>query len=155
MSEISEPPPHDMVGYTFVTRGRTISESDIIFHAGQTGDLYPLHLDAEEAKASPFGQRIAHGTLILSIAMGLKFDMSSTGRISYGYDRVRFVKPVFIGDTVRARVTVVQSELEERKLGYRRIVERTEVLNQQDELVIAVDHILMRWEPNRAAADRQ
>ena len=101
-------PPYEQVGYTYVTRGRTITESDILTHAGQTGDLYPLHMDAEAAKKSAYRQRVAHGTLVFSIATGLKFDMTIHDRISYGYDRVRFVKPVFIGDTLRVCVTVTE-----------------------------------------------
>jgi acyl dehydratase len=97
-------PPYEQVGYTYVTRGRTITESDILTHAGQTGDLYPLHMDAEAARKSAYRQRVAHGTLVFSIATGLKFDMTIHDRISYGYDRVRFVKPVFIGDTLRVCV---------------------------------------------------
>src|SRR5580700_6773988 len=53
-------PPYEQVGYTYVTRGRTITESDILTHAGQTGDLYPLHMDAEAAKKSAYRQRVAH-----------------------------------------------------------------------------------------------
>lgn len=145
-------PIYDRVGYQYVTRGRTIAEADVIFHGGQTGDLYPLHLDAEEAKKSPYGARVVHGTLTLSIAMGLKFDMNITGRISYGYDKVRFLKPVFIGDTIRVRVAVTRSEPDQRKIGFRRIVESMQVVNQNDEIVLAVDHILVRWQEQAAAA---
>jgi len=144
-----EPPPYEKVGYTYVTRGRTIGDADIISHAGQTGDLYPLHLDAEEARKSPYGQRVAHGTLTFSVATGLKFDMSVHDRISYGYDHVRFLKAVFIGDTLRVRVTVLQSEPDQRKIGHWRVVEHMEVLNQHDKIVMVADHILMRWQVER------
>jgi acyl dehydratase len=144
-TEDSGLPPYEEVGFSYITRGRTITETDIVMHAGQTGDLYPLHLDAEEARRSPYGQRIAHGTLTFSIATGLKFDMNIHERISYGYDRVRFIKAVFIGDTLRVRVTVTQSGLDTRKPGFWRVVESMEVLNQREEIVMVADHVLMRW----------
>ncbi len=59
------------IGDARLTLGRTITEADIVLHAGQTGDFYPHHMDAEWVKTQPFGQRIAHGTLILSVAVGM------------------------------------------------------------------------------------
>src|SRR5437763_4966810 len=59
------------LGATRETLGRTITEADIVMHAGQTGDFYPHHMDAEWCKDQPFGQRMAHGTLIFSIAVGM------------------------------------------------------------------------------------
>ena len=56
------------------TGGRTITETDIVIHAGQTGDFYPHHMDAEWCKTQDFGQRIAHGTLIFSVAVGMTAD---------------------------------------------------------------------------------
>ena len=105
-------------------------------------------VDAEAAKATRYGQRIAHGTLTLSIAMGLKFTtdgVSGANRISYGYDRVRYRGPVFIGDTIHVEVEVTKSEMEERHNNRRRIVESMNVLNQRGETVLSVDHILVRW----------
>src|ERR1035438_4828069 len=82
------------------TLGRTITESDVVIHAGQTGDFYPHHMDAEWCKSQPFGQRIAHGTLIFSISVGMTAGDVNSVAFSYGYDRLRFIKPVFIGDTL-------------------------------------------------------
>lgn len=140
-------PECDRVGYRYRTRGRTISEADIIFHAGQTGDLFPIHLDAEQAAKTPYGQRVAHGTLTLSVAMGLKFDTDASKglRISYGYDRVRYRKPVFIGDTIAVEVEVTSSGVDPGRPGVRRIVETTNVVNQRGESVMSADHILIRW----------
>ena len=84
------------------TLGRTITETDIVVHAGQTGDFYPHHMDAEWCKTQPFGQRIAHGTLIFSIGVGMTAGEVNPEAFSYGYDRLRFIKPVFIGDTTLA-----------------------------------------------------
>lgn len=138
-------PECDRVGFRYRTRGRTISEADIIFHAGQTGDQFPIHLDAEAAKATPYGQRVAHGTLTLSIALGLKYTTDGSGlRLSYGYDRVRYRKPVFIGDTIHAEVEVISSEIDKARTNMRRVIETTRVLNQRGETVLSLDHILIR-----------
>ena len=59
------------IGESITTLGRTITESDIVIHAGQTGDFYPHHMDAEWCKTQPFKQRIAHGTLTFAIAIGI------------------------------------------------------------------------------------
>jgi len=80
--------------------GRTITEADIVLHAGQTGDFFPHHMDAEWAATQPFGQRIAHGTLIIAIAIGMTAGDINPQAMSYGYDRIRFIRPVFIGDTI-------------------------------------------------------
>ena len=94
------------VGTSRETLGRTITESDIVTHAGQTGDFFPHHVDAEWSKSNEFGQRIAHGTLILSIGAGMTATEINPVSFSYGYDRVRFIRPVFIGDTIHVRLTV-------------------------------------------------
>lgn len=137
----------DRIGYAYKTRGRTICESDILLHAGQTGDQFSLHMDAEVARESRFGQRLAHGTLTLSIALGLKYDtdQSKGVRISYGYDRVRYRKPVFIGDTISVNVEVTRSEMDEKRPGLRRIIETMDVINQRGESVLFLEHILVRW----------
>ena len=88
---------------TFVSATRTIEESEIVSFAGLTGDRHPLHLDDEYAKRSPFGRRIAHGAFIFSVSIGLttSLDLVSDTLVAfYGVDRMRFTKPVFIGDSV-------------------------------------------------------
>ena len=72
------------------TMGRTITETDIVLHAGQTGDFYPHHMDAEWCKTQDFKQRIAHGTLIFSVAVGMTAGAINPEAFSYGYDRLRF-----------------------------------------------------------------
>jgi acyl dehydratase len=124
------------------TLGRTITETDIVLHAGQTGDFYPHHMDAEWCKTQEFGQRVAHGTLIFSVAVGMTAGAVNTVAFSYGYDRLRFIKPVFIGDTISARVTIAE------KRGHKRpdhgiVVERLEVVNQHGKTVLACDHLLL------------
>ena len=93
-------------GDTRETTGRTITETDIVMHAGQTGDFFPHHMDAEWCKTQPFGERIAHGTLVFSVSVGMTASLINEVAFSYGYDRLRFIKPVFIGDTIKVKVTV-------------------------------------------------
>ena len=88
------------VGAQRNTSGRTITETDVVFHAGHTGDYFPYHVDAEFARETPFGQRIAHGTMTFAIGIGLTAGQINPVAFTYGYDRLRFPKPVFIGDTI-------------------------------------------------------
>ena len=131
------------LGSTRLTHGRTITETDFVVHAGHTGDFFPHHLDAEFMKTTPFGQRIAHGTMIFAIGVGLTATLINPVAFSYGYDRLRFIRPVFIGDTIRTRVTIAATEADPRRATQGRVVERCEVLNQRDEVVLAADHILL------------
>ena len=123
--------------------GRTITETDVVMHAGQTGDFYPHHMDAEWCRTQPFGQRIAHGTLIFSIGVGLTAGSINPHAMSYGYDRLRFLKPVFLTDTVRARVTVREKKEHPRRPTHGIVVEALEISNQRGELVCVVDHLLL------------
>ena len=81
------------IGTTRETMGRTITETDIVIHAGQTGDFFPHHMDKEWVKTQEFERRIAHGTLILSIGVGMTAEDINPAAFSYGYDRVRFIRP--------------------------------------------------------------
>src|SRR5215472_7836919 len=131
------------VGETRETFGRTITETDFVIHAGHTGDFFPHHMDAEFMKRSPFGQRIAHGTMTFAIGIGLTAREINPLAFTYGYDRLRFPKPVFIGDTLRTRVTVKEKQDDPKRKGLGRVVEACEVLNQRDEVVMYCEHILV------------
>ncbi len=124
------------------TLGRTITETDIVLHAGQTGDFYPHHMDAEWCKTQEFGQRVAHGTLIFSVAVGMTAGAVNPVAFSYGYDRLRFIRPVFIGDTISGKVTIAEKR-EHKRPDHGIVVERLEVLNQRGETVLACDHLLL------------
>jgi acyl dehydratase len=124
------------------TMGRTITETDIVIHAGQTGDFFPHHMDAEWCKTQPFKQRIAHGTLIFSIAIGLTASVINEVAITYGYERLRFLKPVFIGDTIKVKVAIKEKK-DYKKPGYGLITELVEAFNQYNELVMICEHILL------------
>jgi acyl dehydratase len=121
------------IGACWTSRGRTITETDIVLFAGLSGDWFPLHTDREYAATTPFGARIAHGMLVLSVASGLI--PLPAGRIVafYGMDRVRFTRPVFIGDTIHARAEVVEKTVREDGRGLLTILE--EVRNQRQETV--------------------
>jgi acyl dehydratase len=134
------------------TLGRTITETDIVLHAGQTGDFYPHHMDSEWCKTQEFRQRVAHGTLIFSVAVGMTAGAVNPVAFSYGYDRLRFIKPVFIGDTISTRVTIAEKR-EHKRPDHGIVVERLEVLNQRGETVLVCDHLLLvRRGEVRAAA---
>lgn len=97
-----------VTGDVIETAGMTITDAHLVQWAGLTGDLVSLHLDESYAATTPFGQRIAHGPLTMSLGLGL---MTQTGYFSnvlawLGLDEVRAVAPVFIGDTIRVNATV-------------------------------------------------
>ena len=131
------------VGDSRETLGRTITETDVVLHAGQTGDFYPHHMDAEWCRTQDFGQRIAHGTLIFSVGIGMTAGTINPLAFSYGYDRLRFIKPVFIGDTIHVRVTIKDKRDHPKRTDHGVVVEGVEVINQRDEIVLACEHLLM------------
>jgi acyl dehydratase len=132
------------LGFTVSSHGRTITEADIVLHAGQTGDFYPHHMDAEFCKTQPFKERIAHGTLILSVAVGMLAGEINDVAMSYGYDGIRFIRPVFIGDTITAHGTIAEKrEYKKNPDEFGLVDEKVEVLNQKGELVMALTHIYL------------
>ena len=101
------------VGDEFETAGRTVTEADIVNFAGVSGDFNDLHLDAESMADSAYGERIAQGALVFSVATGLIWQADVTGDALvafYGVDRLRFRAPVFVGDTVHVELTVAERE---------------------------------------------
>jgi acyl dehydratase len=130
-------------GDTRETSGRTITEADIVLHAGQTGDFFPHHMDAEWCRTQPFGQRMAHGTLIFSVGVGLTAGVINPQAMSYGYDRLRFVKPVFIGDTIRATVTIKEKHDDPKRPAHGVVIEALQVTNQRGETVLVCEHLLL------------
>lgn len=125
------------------TTGRTITEADIVLHAGQTGDFYPHHMDAEWCKTQPFGQRIAHGTLIFSVGVGMTAGAVNPRAMSYGYDRLRFIRPVFVNDTIRTKIWIREKREDAKRNQHGIVVEALEVSNQHGEVVLVADHLLL------------
>ena len=124
---------------------KTVSESDVYMFAGITGDLAPQHVNQAYMETSPYGRRIAHGALIIgymSTASSLAIngtEMSEYTPVSLGYDRIRFLKPVFLGDTVTVEY-VIESIDEARQ----RSVSDIQVTNQNGETVAVATHHL-KW----------
>jgi len=94
------------VGEVLETHGRTVTEADIVNFAGVTGDINPIHMDEVYARTTPIGRRLPHGQLIFVLALGLAerviAPLFHDSIIAfYGVDHLRFIRPVFIGDTIR------------------------------------------------------
>ena len=132
------------------TFSKTVGETDVYLFAGITGDFSGNHVNEEYMKRSAYGRRIAHGALLvgfmsttssLMIAQVERKGIDETP-VSLGYDRVRFIKPVFIGDTVTVTYTI--SKLDPDK---RRSHSKIEVVNQDGVIVAVAEHI-MAWVKN-------
>jgi len=124
-------------GDVFTSAARTITESDVVAFAGLSGDFNPIHTDVEFAKETPYGQRVVYGLLGLSMLTGL---LDRTGLFSgsaiamLGIRNWTFTAPLFIGDTIRFRLTIV--DVRRARSGDRGVVQRYfELMNQRDEVV--------------------
>ncbi|MCP5117506.1 MAG: dehydratase [bacterium] len=134
------------IGETFHF-SKTVSESDVYQFAGITGDFFVNHVNEEFMKKSAFGGRIAHGLLTLALSSTTSSMVSTRSlergdryhAVSLGYDRVRFLKPVMLGDTVTISYTLEQLDQERA-----RSVAKIEATNQHGELVMVAQHIL-KW----------
>jgi acyl dehydratase len=124
------------VGQKVVTVGRTVSEGDIFNFAGLTGDYNQIHTDAEFSKKTPFGQRVAHGLLGLSMAVGLIWRTGLLEGTVLAFREInewKFVKPYFIGDTMYVEMTVTETKALPR-IGGGAIIAAIVVKNQNDEI---------------------
>lgn len=132
------------VGDSLLTHRRTVTEADIVAFGGVSGDFFYMHFDEIAARDSAFGRRIAHGYFVLSAAAGL-FVSPAPGPVlaNYGLETLRFIKPVGIGDTIRARLTckrkVDRQKKDEKGVGQGVVAWDVEVTNQQDELVASYE----------------
>ncbi len=132
------------IGESLLTHRRTVSEADIVAFGGISGDYFYMHFDEIAARETPFGKRIAHGYFVLSAAAGL-FVSPAPGPVlaNYGLDTLRFVKPVGIGDTIRARLTckrkIDRGRTDARGAGQGVVAWDVEVRNQEEELVASYD----------------
>jgi oxepin-CoA hydrolase/3-oxo-5,6-dehydrosuberyl-CoA semialdehyde dehydrogenase len=132
------------VGDSLLTHRRTVSEADIVNFGGVSGDYFYMHFDEIAAKDTQFGKRIAHGYFVLSAAAGL-FVSPAPGPVlaNYGLDNLRFITPVAIGDTIRARLTckrkVDRNRQDDKGVGQGVVAWDVQVTNQNDELVASYD----------------
>ena len=128
---------------------KTIAETDLALFAAVSGDFDPIHVDEAYARTTPFGRRIAHGGLSLALLSTVSALISRRARdrgsrgtsVSLGYDRIRFLAPVFVGDTLTARYTVLELDP-----AAQRSRAKVEVLKANGELAVAGEH-LMKWLP--------
>jgi len=134
------------LGDIHVTGGRTITEADVTNFAGVSGDFNHLHTDAETMADTDFGERIAHGALVFSVATGLLWQ-SRDGEARehvvafYGVDHLRFVQPCFIGDTIHVELEVVEKEPRDHPVATGVVRYDVTVLNQHDETVLACEFL--------------
>lgn len=126
------------------SRGRTVTEADIVNFAGLSGDFVELHMNEEYARNGPFGKRIAHGALIFSISTGLMVQMTANQEaiVAFrGVDQLRFVAPVFIGDTIHVIKRTVDKSTKDGVRGL--VTFETTVLNQDGKPVLTYFDRLM------------
>jgi 3-hydroxybutyryl-CoA dehydratase len=119
---------------------KTVSESDVYLFAGITGDLDPNHVDEEYCRKTSLGHRVAHGALIVGYTSGASTRILQDFErpmVSVGYDRIRFLKPVYFGDTITIDYEIASIERERE-----RTIAKIEVKNQRDELVMVATHIM-------------
>jgi 3-hydroxybutyryl-CoA dehydratase len=139
-------------GDRFQSRGRTVTEADVVQFAALTGDMHPQHTDRHWSAEGRFGGRVAHGMLVLSYAMGLvPFDPERVVALR-GLDRVSFKRPVQLGDTIS--VTGAVAELTELDEGHGMVGVDLRVRNHRDELVArARVNAVWRMEPDTEGDD--
>jgi len=131
------------VGEVF-TFAKTFTESDVGLFAGVSGDFYDLHINEEYAKKTPYGARLVHGVLTFSLASTVSGYAAKKGRensASVGYDKLRFRKPVFIGDTISAVYTI--TEIDEERM---RTKAECVMTNQHGDTVLTCNHTLIFFE---------
>jgi acyl dehydratase len=136
------------IGDGYETQGRTITEADVTNFAGVSGDFNHLHTDAELMGDSPVGQRVAHGTLVLAVTTGLLWQSRSPEEREhlvafYGMDRLRFVEPVFIGDTIHVETELVEKTEKDHPLASGIVRQEVTTKNQHDETVLSVVFLLL------------
>jgi oxepin-CoA hydrolase/3-oxo-5,6-dehydrosuberyl-CoA semialdehyde dehydrogenase len=143
------------IGETLLTHRRTITESDVVNFAGISGDFFYAHMDDIAARESLFEKRVAHGYFVLSAAAGLFVDPAPGPVLAnYGLEGLRFVKPVYIGDTIRARLTCKQKTAKEDREGQipQGVVHWDVEVTNQDGDAVAVYTILTLVRQRRGAA---
>lgn len=123
------------LGQSWTTVARTVTEHDLLTFAGLTGDMHPLHTDAEYVRKTKFGERIAHGFLVASLASGLgsRLQISDGTIVANLGTSWRFHNPVKIGDTIHVVITVSEMRPSEKKPSQGIVVRKYVVRNQRNE----------------------
>jgi acyl dehydratase len=138
------------VGDTVPSRGRTVTETDVVSFCYLTGNWFELHSNVEVAAKTEYGQRLVQGGLVFSLIPGLVSWDRRYVIAFYGIDRLRLIRPVFIGDTVSARIWVSDKKVRDEASG--KVTFQIEVVNQRDEVVQACSMIILG---RRDCLDRQ
>ncbi len=124
-------------GQSITSGGRTVTEADVVGFAALTGDWTPIHTDAVYAAGHPFGQRVAHGLLGMSIAVALAMRMGFLDDTVLAFREIsdwKFSQPIHLGDTIHMRATVVETRAVPRLKGGQVTLE-VEILNQEEKIV--------------------
>jgi acyl dehydratase len=124
-------------GQSIASAGRTVTEADVMAFAGLSGDWNAIHVDAEYAKQGLFGQRVAHGLLGLSMASGLAVQLGFMRETVLAFRDIgewKFSLPIYLGDTIHMRATVVETRPMAR-LGGGMVTFKVELLNQEEKVV--------------------
>lgn len=129
------------LGQTGVSIGRTMTEADVVNFCMLTGNWLELHSNVEYAKSSLYGQRLVQGSLVFSIVNAMIPFNSSVLAAFYGCDKLRFLRPTFIGDTLWARAEIVNLKDHDEKHGV--VTSKLEGINQRDETVMRCDFSLL------------
>lgn len=129
------------LGDVWESKGRTITEADIVMFSALSGDWFPLHTNIEYAKETQYKQRIAHGMLVLSITTGLVHFEPGVVVAFYGMDKVRFTNPTFIGDTIHLEGKVIELKSKGPNQGIVTVLQ--EVKKQTDETVAVFEMKLL------------
>ena len=138
-------------GATERTRGRTITEADIVNWCALTGDWFVLHSDKEYAARSPFGQRVAPGMMVVAFSGGLGVPPDAEAIVAnYGTDRIRYPRPTFIGDTLHCEIGVKELRVRDERTGVATF--SWNMVNQDDQLVMSSQLKVLLW--RRPGADQ-
>src|SRR6187401_1784581 len=125
------------VGQRSRSRGRTITETDVVNFCGLTGNWLDIHTDAEFAKTSKFGQRVVQGGLVFVVGNALfGFDAKIIAAF-YGVDKLRFLNPTFIGDTIHAESEIINLREKDAKFGV--ATAKLDIVNQRNEVALSCD----------------
>ncbi len=138
-----------VIGQSLTTRGRTITEADVVYFAGLSGDYNPLHTNAEFAAQTEFGQRVAHGALGFSIATGLSYQLGFLEGTVMAFLSMewKYSLPIYLGDTIHCAITVTDTKPMKR-LGGGKVVLDVKVINQDGKVTQKGDWtILVRSRP--------
>lgn len=132
---------------TGVSRGRTVTETDVVSFMMLTGNWVEIHSNVEFAKDTKFGQRIVQGSLVLAMSQGL-FTTGRAVAAFYGLDRLRFTTPVFIGDTIKVECALISKADKNETFGLATWEMR--VTNQRDELVQRSEYTYLNYKEQPA-----